>query len=93
MFLDGAPVCDYGWGWRDALVTCKSLGYKFFHNVLGTSHFGKVPDNFINGVGYISCNGNEDSLRSCTFAENVKCPSGKGAGVICTNEPPGKNIL
>jgi hypothetical protein len=89
VYLDGAPVCDYGWGWNDAMVTCKSLGYNFTQNVVGNSHFGPVPDNFINGIGYVSCNGDEENLHDCTFNDNVKCPTNRGAGVICTNDSPG----
>ena len=93
VYVDDGPVCDYSWGWRDALVVCKSLGFSFFHNVFGNSYFGMVPDNFINGVGYVNCNGDEESLRNCTFSETVKCPSGHGAGVSCTNEAPGQYII
>ena len=88
VFIDGGPVCDYGWGWKDAQVVCRSQGYNFTFKPVGNSHFGLVPDNFINVLGYVSCNGEESYLKDCSFG-NVKCPANRGAGVICTNTAPG----
>ena len=89
VYLDGAPVCDYSWSWKDAQVACRSLGYNYTKKIVGNSHFGPVPDNIINGIGYLSCRGEENSLQNCSFNENVKCPSIRGAGVYCTNESSG----
>ena len=36
VFLNGAPVCDYGWGWEDANVACRSLGYNYIKKIVGT---------------------------------------------------------
>ena len=92
VFLDGSPLCDYGWDWKDAEVACQSLGYNFTEKIVSNSHFGLVPDNYINAIGYISCQGDEDSLRNCSFNEKIKCPSSRGAGVYCTNDPPGTDF-
>ena len=93
VYIDGAPVCDDGWGWKEAKVICRNLGYNFTYKPVSKSQFGPVPNKFINGIGYISCNGKEESLQNCSFRENVKCPTDRGAGVFCKNDPPGRMVL
>ena len=93
MFIDGAPVCDYSWGWEDAQVACRSQGYNHTFKPFGYSHFGEVPDIFLNGIAYMACTGDENSLKECSFFEFTKCSRNRGAGVVCTNEEPGFNKL
>ena len=82
IYVKGRPVCDDSWDIKDAIVACKSLGFKTAVNHTKKSVFGKVPDNFI--MDEVICDGTESSLLDCEHSETHDCSENEGAGVICS---------
>ncbi|XP_028407346.1 deleted in malignant brain tumors 1 protein-like [Dendronephthya gigantea] len=78
-------ICRYGWDMRDAIVSCRELGYK---DVVRTLQGRDVPSG--SGKIWLSqvyCTGNEPNLTSCSHDgwENHLCTHYEDVGVECTN--------
>jgi len=85
LMIEGRPVCDEYWNQEDANVLCRQLGYLHGQPTF-ESHFGEVNTSLGSDVEF-QCRGNEEHLLICPFNFEPKCSiSGKGAGVICTND-------
>ena len=90
VFVNGewGTVCDDGFGWQDANVICRMLGYSSSITSRNRAHFGQ-------GIGKIwidqlNCNGDEDSIFECDMNELGKhdCKHKEDAGVECHREIP-----
>jgi len=82
VYIEGKPVCDDGWSFADAHVTCISLGYQEAERVMKESAFGLVPSNF--GASGVECIGNELGIDACVkMKTNINCNRREGAGVKC----------
>ena len=96
VFISDEPLCHYygGWDWNEAAVVCRDLGYNHVKQITGDSYFGEVPDWYLYGTGYLSCNGEEDTIDDCNSYSYYKHPCSKttGAGVICSHSKPSKVI-
>ncbi|XP_043195748.1 uncharacterized protein LOC122367043 isoform X2 [Amphibalanus amphitrite] len=75
-------VCDDGWGSSDALVVCKSLGFR--------SGIAKIKSTFGRGANFfmddVECRGSESALINCSYLgwKRHNCGAGEVAGVRCT---------
>ena len=69
-------------------VVCQELGFNYTYSFFKNSHFGTIPDWFLNSWNDINCIGDELSLSDCSYTEDGKCASENGIGIICsdTNE-------
>ena len=75
------PVCDDDWGYEEALVACRQLGFTSGIETT-SSHFGPVPDQF--AMDNVICSGYEATIQECQYSPSDDCGSGEGAGVICS---------
>lgn len=86
-------VCDNKWSAKDAMVTCKQLGFLNGQTVwraLGKSSKGKFGAS--TGpiwLDKVACDGYESVLSDCESAGwgVVSCDNQHEAGVVCSNEP------
>ncbi|XP_043208120.1 dynactin subunit 1-like [Amphibalanus amphitrite] len=75
-------VCDDSWGSSDALVICKSLGFR--------SGIAKIKSTFGRGANFfmdnVECRGSESALINCNYLgwKRHNCGAGEVAGVRCT---------
>ena len=85
VFYNGqwGTVCDDGWGFNDARVACRQLGYP---NAVRALQGSQVPD----GAGQIwlddvACTGSEQTLASCSHRGwgSHNCRHYEDAGVEC----------
>ena len=75
-------ICDYGWGYEEASVACKSLGY---------SPYGAVPlfNQYISSesgfsfLSYVNCSGSEESLNECQLSSWFGSCFYNYAGAVC----------
>ncbi|KAI6653265.1 Deleted in malignant brain tumors 1 protein-like isoform X2 [Oopsacas minuta] len=81
-------VCDDDWGFPDALVVCRSLGYNFTINAIA----GYSTITADRGWNYVNCVGNETSFGDCEYRNTTvssfffaSCYRSEGAGVTCGN--------
>ncbi|KAL4227453.1 CD5 molecule-like [Mactra antiquata] len=83
-------VCDTDFDDVDAKVVCKNIGYKYGKpqccSSLGTKLTFYNPIEVTN----VKCNGTEPDFSKCIYdmGQNVTCPSGEYASVICTDDSP-----
>ena len=81
-------ICDHYWGYNDARVACKMLGYEKGGYAYTGSHFGNGTGEIL--LDKIECTGEESSLLGCTH-RGIKgyddvgsyCHHGRDAGVKC----------
>ena len=74
-------ICHTGWGYEDATVLCRMLGFErglpTFSSIFGLG----VHRSWLSSV---NCIGEEKSILDCVNSGwNVPCPPGNRAGVIC----------
>ncbi|XP_072176515.1 scavenger receptor cysteine-rich domain-containing protein DMBT1-like [Diadema setosum] len=74
-------VCDDGWGYNDALVVCRSLGFDGASEAIQMFGGGTGPIYLDN----VACYGNEDSIFDCPHngIGNHNCGHHEDAGVRC----------
>ncbi|XP_033749618.1 deleted in malignant brain tumors 1 protein-like isoform X1 [Pecten maximus] len=81
-------VCDDEWGYSDAKVVCRQLGYKDAMYLRG-SKLGKMStDSLANkALTRFKCRGSEKELLNCTHAPiTTKCNTMNRAAAICYNK-------
>ena len=85
-------ICDNSWGFEEAKVVCRELGFPGVKKITCCGwYFGvsSVPPL----ISYIRCTGSEKSLFHCqhTRSTTAACGRRESAGVICKlNKPYGK---
>ena len=74
------PVCGDSWGFYDADVVCRQLG---FSNGIPhvDSFYGNVPEIF--AMDNVGCSGSEYHIQDCTYSTSDDCGPNEGAGVNC----------
>merc|ERR1711892_433748 len=75
------PVCDDDWGYEEALVACRQLGFTDGRETTN-SHYGPVPFEF--AMDDVRCSGHESKIRECQHITNDDCSDAEGAGVQCS---------
>jgi len=85
LMIYGKPVCDDDWGYEDANVVCRQLGY-LHGEPTERSYFGSVSSDF--AFDEVQCRGDEAFIWRCPHQTDHDCGSHEGAGVICSNEAP-----
>ena len=87
------PICASGWDDMDARVACRELGH--FDGV--AAKYISFPLNETNSswrrryVGSVGCGGNESSIASCSFTNEIHCGTYERASVICYAKEEDKN--
>ena len=84
VFVDNKPICDYGWGLRDAEVVC-SMQNMSAVAATSRSTFGRVNSGDF-GMTRVQCEGGEKDVRSCKHDTEIPswaCDGGWAAGVVC----------
>ena len=89
IYVDGIPICPGGFGWDEADVVCKELGYNHTLSFFTNSHFGQIPDWFLNSWTNFGCRGTETALGNCSHAEDGECGKDSGVGVVCSHSDEG----
>eukprot|EP00092_Neocalanus_flemingeri_P006029 GFUD01006497.1.p1 GENE.GFUD01006497.1~~GFUD01006497.1.p1 ORF type:complete len:1454 (-),score=172.81 GFUD01006497.1:158-4519(-) len=77
VFLNGRPICEYGWNSSDAAIVCRTLGYKFGAHTTKSQY----DDNCL----IMRCKGDEDSLFKCEYYTHHD--GDETAGVLCSDTP------
>ena len=79
-------VCDGSWGWTDASVVCRMLGYPEAVSAPSRAHFGQGTGRI--WLDEVDCSGSETSLFDCShngWGRN-DCFHFEDAGVVCRGE-------
>ena len=86
------PVCDDGWGSKEAQVVCRSLGLGDEGSGICCSAFGESTANLT--LDNVRCSGNESSILDCfhTGLGRSYCDHGEEVGVKCHGKLWIKNI-
>ena len=73
-------VCNHGWGWEDANVVCKELG---FSAAVSIANFGQGTRPI--AMTHVDCQGFESSITHCGVNgySQSKCTHQNDAGVEC----------
>ncbi len=58
-------ICDVGWGWDDARVACRQLGYPAGGEAIPGGWFPSAPSSRPIHLGNVSCVGSEKQLVAC----------------------------
>ena len=91
IYIDNLPICSNSFGWQEADVVCRELGYNNADSFSRGTLFGKIPNWFMNSWTSVNCQGNEDSLEKCVHKEDGKCSDDNGVALSCSNGDNGKN--
>ena len=84
VYYGGSPVCHNGWGFSDANVVCRALGFSGASNFTIRSHFGLARTFF--SWNNVECRGDENSLLECPHdVDREGCQADTVAGVVCVN--------
>lgn len=77
------PICSHSWGFNEASVFCKELGYSTVASYNFTNPTFHVQQSF--ALQYLSCQGNEVSLNHCELNHDLDglCPAKSVATVLC----------
>ena len=85
-------VCDDSWGFTDANVVCRQLGYIGATSAPGLAFFGagRGPIHYDN----MACTGREARLADCSHRGIGihNCGHGEDAGVVCDNTQSELNL-
>ncbi|XP_014681507.1 PREDICTED: deleted in malignant brain tumors 1 protein-like [Priapulus caudatus] len=78
-------VCDDSWGFEDAQVACRQMGFRNVYNITKMSHFGGRNDYWLDDM---ECVGTESRLEDCRHSlwGTDDCSEAEVAGAVCTNE-------
>jgi hypothetical protein len=81
--LQLGPVCDKDWGYYEATVVCKQMGYSSAEFLSTGSYFETVLSKY--AMYSIDCTGEERNLLDCDWESYFvsDCGVQNGAGVIC----------
>ena len=96
IYINGAPFCTATfWGWKEAQVVCRQLGYNYTVRLMTNSFFGDVPYWYLYTIHQLDCSGEESSIWDCRTVSNWKqpCTGTNGNGIICSETPPSKIIF
>ena len=95
VYVDDIPICYQGFGWEEADVVCRELGYNYTQSYFTNSHFGSIPAWFLNSWKSFYCQGDELSLANCSYTEDGECSEDRGVGIVCSNlnHTNGKSIF
>ena len=77
-------VCDDGWGYADARVVCRQLGFGSSGTAIRSAGFGQGSGSIL--LGSVSCGGSEPILARCGHLGinvNKSCSHAEDAGVVC----------
>ncbi|XP_019855599.1 PREDICTED: deleted in malignant brain tumors 1 protein-like isoform X1 [Amphimedon queenslandica] len=74
-------VCDDYWGFSDATVVCRQLGYQPV-SALGSAYFGQGSGAIV--MDNVQCDGTESYLTNCIHTTNHDCSHYEDAGVRCS---------
>ena len=80
-------VCDDSFGWQDASVICRMLGYKHLR-ARTRGYFGHGTGKI--WIDQLNCAGDEESIFECDMNKlgQHNCKHSEDAGVECYREPP-----
>ncbi|EFJ44984.1 hypothetical protein VOLCADRAFT_94662 [Volvox carteri f. nagariensis] len=90
-------ICDMGWGWDDARVACRQLGFPAGGEAIQGGWFPSAAITIPVHIGNVTCLGSEGSLTDCRLPTPPKdCYSTPGgvvdhrsdAGLICLQNDP-----
>ncbi|RDD41199.1 Deleted in malignant brain tumors 1 protein [Trichoplax sp. H2] len=81
-------VCDAGFGYMEAMVACRQLGYNTAVRVRCCALFGKSTGPIL--LANINCTGTEQSLLQCTYenwtSSMTACTHSKDVGIQCSDD-------
>ena len=79
-------VCDDFWGFSNAQVVCRMLGYTNAIQAYGNAYFGQLTGPIL--LDNMQCTGQESELGDCQHLPwgQHNCVHGEDAGVSCTSE-------
>jgi len=81
-------VCDEGWGYTEAWVVCRQLGFGSYSGTsVGSAYFGEGSGSIL--LHNVTCSGYESTLLSCNhgLGSSENCSHSQDAGVICSSYP------
>ena len=88
-------ICDDSWGFDDARVVCRELGFPDAEDSTCCGwYFGVASEPTL--IDYVDCIGNETSLFHCrrVATSGASCSGRQRAGVICKlNKPNGEETV
>ena len=78
-------ICDDNWGFDDARVVCRQLGFPDAEAALKDAEFGSGTGSIL--LDNVNCDGDESSLFSCSYKGwgVHNCDHSEDAGVRCIN--------
>ena len=86
VYHDGTwgTICHNNWGWTDANVTCRELGFPTVIAARNSAYYGRGSGPI--WMNNVACNGRELRLDSCEFTgwEVKGCDHSQDAGVKCS---------
>ncbi|KAJ8027600.1 Deleted in malignant brain tumors 1 protein [Holothuria leucospilota] len=84
VFLDGqwGTVCDDSWGYNEAIVVCRQLGFPSALEATTNALFGEGHGKI--HLNDVDCAGHEKSILQCPRSSNRKCVHAEDAGVVCS---------
>ena len=90
IYIDDHPICSSSFGWEEADVVCRELGYNYTISLAKNSLFGDIPDWFLNSWTDFNCGGQETALRDCPHQKSGICNKDQGIGIVCSDSLKGK---
>ncbi|XP_019855587.1 PREDICTED: deleted in malignant brain tumors 1 protein-like [Amphimedon queenslandica] len=76
----GTVCADY-WGYLDAAVVCRQLGWGTSGTYRSSAYFGQGTGSIL--LSDVQCTGTEQFLTNCTHLSNRNCRHSEDAGVTC----------